>query len=137
MFKKYEFYWDVWKDGRKKSTKCLSFYVQTKRNRRGLIFHRAVAMGDIPRIDDSKQDYDQYLRNSKKLLLAEKATARNVPGGAIVMERWVGRHVLIKLWEKLAALPFVNMQMISERCPFSYDREPHHEDLIEPEDVFN
>lgn len=136
MFKKYDVYWEVWK-GERKHTKHLAFYFQSKRNRKGRIFHRAVAIGDFPRIDSTKQDYEKYLKNSEKLENTRKAKARLVPGGALVLERWVGRHVLCKLWDKLANLSFIDMHMISERCPFNYDKEPQHEDIVEPEDVFN
>ena len=133
MFKVYRIQWE---DGKKRPSKLLKFYFHIKRTRKGC-YHRAIAVGDFPRIDGVNQDYDQYVKNSNKLEVARRAKATLVPGGAAVMEKWIGRHVLCKLWDRLAALPFVDMQMISERCPFSYDREPHHEDLIEPEDVFN
>ena len=64
-----------------------------------------------------------------------RAKAVAIPGGKLCFERWQGKHVLCKLWEQLAKLPFTDMMAIGYN-PFDTDEEPEHEDIIEPEDVF-
>ena len=131
MFKLYEFSFAI--DG---DIQTVMFYVHRKARRNGGFFHRAIAVGTIPRLDNITSDYAKYQRNTERLEKAMRANTKFVPGGQLVLECWQGKHVLCKLWEQLAALPFTDMQGIYSHNPFDTDEEPDHYDLVEPDDVF-
>ena len=52
-------------------------------------------------------------------------------------EPWSGQTCLVKLWDQLGKLKFVDMQEASKVNPFSSDDEPEHEDLHDPEELFD
>lgn len=131
MFKRYTFYW---RNG--ESTEKATFYVHRKARRNGGFIHKAIAVGTIPRLDSSTPDYAQYQKNNDKLEKMRRAKAVSIPGGKLCFEPWQGKHVLCKLWEHLAKLPFTDMMAIGPN-PFDTQHEPEHEDLIEPEDLFD
>lgn len=131
MFKRYELRWPDSENTVAKTT----FYVHRKARRNGGFIHRAIAVGAIPRLDSSTPDYAQYQKNNDKLEKMRRAKAVAIPGGKLCLERWQGKHVLCKLWEQLAELPFTDMMAIGYN-PFDSDEEPDHDDLVEPEDVF-
>lgn len=130
MFKRYTFYW---RNG--ESTEKAIFYVHRKARRGGGFIHRAIVTGAIPRLDESSIDFAQYQRNNEKLEKMSLATMRFIPGRRTFFEHWQGRWVLGKLWNQLAELPFTDMMAIGPN-PFDTQKEPEHEDLIEPELLF-
>ena len=44
---------------------------------------------------------------------------------------------LAKLWNRLAKLKFIDMGRISKTNPFEESEEPDHEDLCEPDELFD
>lgn len=132
MFKRYVFEWPDSNSTQAKTT----FYVHRKARRNGGFVHRAVVEGDIPRLDGSSPDFAQYQRNNEKLEKMSRATMKFIPGSRTFYEYWQGKWVLCKLWNQLADLPFTDMMAIGPN-PFDTQHEPEHEDLIEPEDLFD
>jgi hypothetical protein len=110
----------------------LNFYVYGKPGRKGFVW-RATVYGNLPRLDDINKSYDKYARNSERL--KKVRTVKERPGPFPV--GWGGRQVLVKLWERLAKLPFVDMGAIVTGNPFDVDDEPRHEELLTPEQVFD
>lgn len=132
MVKKYPM---LWKDAQG-NEHDVDFYVQIRARPKGGFCHRAIVHGNLPRLDDMDKDFDKYTRNTEKLQVSRKAYAHTVPGGALVMEKWPGRHVLSKLWEKLSKLSFLDMHQIWVLNPFNYSVEPAHEDIVDVEELF-
>jgi len=132
MFKKYHLSWNDTKE----EDHDVDFYVQIRTRRKGGFSHRAIVVGDLPRIDSMKDNYARYNRHTKRMDRCRRAYAHTVPGGALVMEKWPGRHVLCKLWDKLSNLPFTDMQQIRQLNPFGTNYEPAHEDLVDAEELF-
>lgn len=127
MFKKYRF---NWKDG--ESEKSVDFFVHSKSSRSGFM-HRACVVGPLPRLDDMGKDWSQYRENED--ILFGKRVAK-VSYCNRTWESWPGQQCLSKLWERLCKLKFVDMGRIHEGDPFSEDKEPDHEDLREPDELF-
>ena len=128
MFKKYRFVWNG-KDGNKHS---VDFLVHSKISRRGFV-HRACVLGQIPRIDDMDNDWSKY-RENEDLLFGKRVT--KVSYCNRTWECYPGQTCLSNLWKKLAKLKFIDMGRICEVNPFSEDKEPDHENLMEPDELF-
>lgn len=127
MFKKYHI--DYTSRNHRRS---IDFYVNFKRLRSGNQIHRAIAVGDIPRLDGTKADLARYDANGWKLEKARRMRTEARLG----VERWAGQNCLCKLWRKLASMSFVDMCEISIQCPFASDQEPEHEDIVEADELF-
>lgn len=110
----------------------LDFFVHSKGTRNGFM-HRACVIGVIPRLDNMDTDWEKYLANDRKL--SEKRVCKVMYLNR-TWEPWSGQTCLVKLWDQLGKLKFVDMQEASKVNPFSSDDEPEHEDLWEPEELF-
>lgn len=110
----------------------LSFYVYGKPGRKGFVW-RATVHGHLPRLDDIAKSYDKYARNSERLKKARTVKEKTGP----FLVGWGGRQVLVKLWKRLAKLPFVDMGAIVTGNPFDVDDEPRHIELLTLEQIFN
>lgn len=127
MFKKYRFKWE---DGGGEWS--VDFFVHSKSSRSGFV-HRACAIGPLPRLDDMGKDWARYQEN-EDVLFGRRITKISYYNRT--WESWPGQQCLSKLWERLCKLKFVDMGRIREGNPFSEDKEPDHEDLWEPDDLF-
>ena len=128
MFKKYRFGWKD-KDGYEMS---VDFFVHSKGTRRGFM-HRACVVGTLPRLDDMMNDWSQYRKN-EDVLHGNRVT--KVSYCNRTWESYPGQQCLSRLWEMLCKLTFVDMGRIHEGNPFCEDKEPDHEDLMEPDELF-
>jgi len=52
-------------------------------------------------------------------------------------ECYSGQTCLAKLWDQLTKLKFIDMGLISKTNPFDESDEPTHEDLWEPDELFD
>ena len=129
MFKKYRF---VWKD-RNMSAYTLDFFVHSKKTRHGFL-HRACAIGPIPRIDQTDANWSAFATNQKKLSRKRIYRCRPASGP---WEVWPGHDCLVRLWEQLATLKFVDLSEVSQTNPFAVVNEPDHEDLCDADELFN
>lgn len=125
MFKKYVFNYG---EGH-----SVDFFVHSKGTRNGFM-HRACVIGVLPRLDDMGKDWSQYRDNEDKLF-----GKRVVKVGYAnrTWESWDGQSCLQKLWAQLDELKFVDMSQIAKVCPFDSSEEPAHEDLFEPDELFD
>lgn len=137
MFKKYRFNWET-ADGGKRS---LDFFVHSKARKSGGLMHRAVAIGAVPRLDEEDADWRAYKENEEKLF--HKRFKKVLYEGR-TWECYPGQTCLSELWEQMAELKFTDMTRISKVNPFSEhggefrsQTEPEHEDLWEPEELFD
>ena len=112
----------------------VDFYVHTKKRKSGFTC-RAAAIGiaSVPRLDDIDRDWNSYSENTKKLLSKSKMSV-SVIGASL--ETYPGKACLVKLWDRLSRLNFVDMGAIAPGNPFACDDEPEHEDLPEPDKIF-
>ena len=129
MFKKYRFVWT----GRDGSANTLDFFVHSKKTRHGFL-HRACALGPIPRLDETDGDLSAFRANLDKL---SKKRLCKVPYGNRTWEAWPGHDCLVRLWDQLAALKFVDLSEVAQTNPFACDTEPDHEELCEADELFN
>lgn len=129
MFKKYRFVWT----GRDGSANTLDFFVHSKKTRHGFL-HRACALGPIPRIDETDGDWSAFQANLDKL--SKKRLCRYRPAIG-PWEAWPGHDCLVRLWEQLAALKFVDLSEVAQTNPFACDIEPDHEEICEADELFN
>ena len=129
MFKKYRMEYDT-KDGDKTA---VDFFVNSKGARNGFM-HRACVIGHLPRLDDSDTNWSDYRANDKKLF--EKRIAK-VSYCNRTWECYSGQTCLAKLWDQLTKLKFIDMSRISKTNPFNENDEPTHEDLWEPDELFD
>lgn len=129
MFKKYRMEYDA-KDGNKTS---VDFFVNSKGARNGFM-HRACVIGHLPRLDDSDTNWSDYRANDEKLF--EKRIAK-VSYCNRTWECYSGQTCLAKLWDQLMKLKFIDMSRISKTNPFKENDEPTHEDLWEPDELFD
>lgn len=127
MFKKYVF---TWKDC--DAERSVDFFVHSKGTRNGFM-HRACAVGPLPRLDDKLNDWSKYRENEDALFRRRVA---KVSYYNRAWECYSGQTCLAKLWDQLAKLKFIDMGRIREGNPFSEDKEPDHEDLREPDELF-
>ena len=127
MFKKYRF---NWKDG--ESEKSVDFFVHSKGTRSGFM-HRACVIGPLPRLDETSNDWCKYRENEDVLFKKRVAKCSYCNR---TWECWPGQQCLSRLWEMLCKLKFVDMGRINEGDPFSDDKEPDHENLMEPDELF-
>ena len=127
MFKKYRF---NWKDG--ESEKSVDFFVHSKGTRSGFM-HRACVIGPLPRLDETSNDWCKYRENEDVLFKKRVAKCSYCNR---TWECWPGQQCLSRLWEMLCKLKFVDMGRIHEGDPFSDDKEPDHENLMEPDELF-
>lgn len=128
MFKKYTMKWK--EDDLDHS---IDFFVNSKAKRSGFL-HRACMIGVPPRLDASDNDWEKYRANNEKLF--DNRTAK-VSFLNRTWESYAGQTCLAKLWEKLAKLKFLDMGRISNSNPFCGGDEPEHENLWEPDELFD
>ena len=129
MFKKYRFVWT----GRDGSANTLDFFVHSKKTRHGFL-HRACAIGPIPRLDETDGDWSAFRANMDRLC---KKRLCKVPYSNRTWEAWPGHDCLVRLWDQLAALKFVDLSEVAQTNPFACDTEPDHEELYEADELFN
>lgn len=130
MFKRY----GIDYKGHNGSKRHIDFYIQLKKSGKGKFLYRAIAIGDIPRLDHSSEEYDKYQKNSRKLAAASRCSCE--VNTSLCEPNWLGQSCLLKLWNKISALSFTDMHQVSSTCPFASSAEPIHEDIIEAEHVF-
>ena len=128
MFKRYRLEWD---DGEGRHS--IDFFVNSKARRGGFV-HRACMLGVPPRLDAMDNNWSEYRANEGKLF--EKRIAKVVYCNR-TWECYSGQTCLAKLWDQLAKLKFIDMGRISKTNPFKEDDEPAHEDLWEPDELFD
>ena len=128
MFKKYRFWWNSG-DGNDHS---LDFFVHSRKTRNGFM-HEACFLGTPPRLDGIDARYGDYNDNEDKLF---KARYTKVSFCNRTWESWPGQDCLKRLWKKLESLKFVDMSEVCKENPFESDKEPAHDDLWEPEDLY-
>ena len=128
MFKKYRF---KWKDG--DGERYVDFYVHSKGTRSGFM-HRACAIGPLPRLDEKDADYSKYRANNDKEFASRVAKVSYLNR---TWEFWPGQDCLSALWAKLSKLKFIDMGRICEGNPFKAEKEPEHERLDEPDELFD
>lgn len=128
MFKRYKMTWGE-KDG--KGGSC-DFFVNSKGTRGGFM-HRACVIGPLPRLDESDTDWSEYRENEGKLF---KKRIAKLSYCNRTWEGWSGQTCLAKLWDQLTKLKFIDMGRISKTNPFKEGGEPTHEDLWEPDELF-
>ena len=128
MFKKYKM--EYMKDNGGISS--VDFFVNSKKTRTGFM-HRACVIGSLPRLDDMENDYGKY-RVSEDILMGKRSCKVSYVGRT--WECYSGQTCLAKLWDQLAKLEFVDMGRICKGNPFSEEKEPDHEDLLEPDNLF-
>ena len=129
MFKKYKM--EYMKDNGEISS--VDFFVNSKKTRTGFM-HRACVIGFLPRLDEMETDYGKY-RVNDDVLMGKRACKVSYIGRT--WECYSGQTCLAKLWDQLAKLKFIDMGKIREGNPFSDDKEPDHEDLREPDELFS
>lgn len=128
VFKRYSFKYK----GRDKRTHCVEFYLKTKMSCVG-VSHNAIAIGEIPRLDDCCDNYLKYKSGTFELNRKRKFKMR-----ARDFELWPGQRCLEELWDRLASVKFVDMgRVLASGNPFSGPDEPECEELIDPDDIFN
>lgn len=119
------------KDGREISS--VDFFVNSKKTRSGFM-HRACVIGYLPRIDDMGTDYEKY-RANENVLMGKRACKVSYIGRT--WECYSGQTCLSRLWDQLTKLKFIDMSRISKTNPFNENDEPTHEDLWEPDELFD
>lgn len=129
MFKKYKM--EYMKDDGEISS--VDFFVNSKGTRMGFM-HRACVIGYLPRMDDMGTDYGKY-RANENVLMGKRACKVSYIGRT--WECYSGQTCLAKLWDQLAKLKFIDMGRISKTNPFNESDEPTHEDLWEPDELFD
>ena len=95
---------------------------------------RACVWGRVPRNDVHEDDYDVFRKHTARLERCRRI--RRKTDKLKKWEAWAGQDCLAALWDKLAALPFTDMRSISQGNPFKGDGEPVHDDLPDPEEIF-
>jgi len=128
MFKRYKMHLSSCNGG----SYVVDFFVQMKKRRDGRFFYRATAIGDIPRLDSTRQDLGSFAENSGKLDRASMCSCE--VWGENAPERWHGQNCLVKLWNRIASLKFVALS--TGKCPFASDVEPKHENIVEADVIF-
>lgn len=128
MFKKYRMTWKKEND----EEVSVDFFVNSKKTRNGFM-HRACVIGSLPRLDDMGTNYEEY-RSNEDILFGKRFHKVSYLGRT--WESYSGQTCLSGLWAQISKLKFVDMSRISEVNPFGSDKEPEHEDLWEPEDLF-
>ena len=119
------------KDGGEISS--VDFFVNSKKTRSGFM-HRACVIGYLPRIDDMGTDYEKY-RANENVLMGKRACKVSYIGRT--WECYSGQTCLSRLWDRLTKLKFIDMGRISKTNPFNENDEPTHEDLWEPDELFD
>ena len=124
MFKKYEIkvkstHPEV---DRGKSYK-VEFYVRSKPTRNGFC-HEAIVIGPLPVLEGHQALFDRSERMARKSYLNR------------TWESWSGQSVLQMLWNKLLKLDWVDASRLPKKNPFDSDKEPKHESLWDPEELF-
>jgi len=127
MFKKYRFEWEE-EDGKR----SIDFFVHSKKTRNGFL-HRACALGPVPRLDETSNDWASYRANDEKLVAKRVA---KVPYCNRTWESYGGQTCLSRIWSQLSKLKFTDMARICKSNPFDGPEEPEHEDLWEPDELF-
>lgn len=128
MFKRYRLEWDE-DEGRR----SIDFFVNSKARRNGFL-HRACVIGTLPRLDAMDNNWSEYRANDDKLF--ENRIAKVLYSNR-TWECYSGQTCLAKLWNKLTKLKFIDMSRISKTNPFEESDEPTHEDLWEPDNLFD
>jgi len=129
MFKRYRMTWG--EDG--EPDHSIDFFVNSKAKRNGFL-HRACVIGLLPRLDSSATNWGEYQKNDD--ILFSKRMAK-VAYCNRTWEAYGGQMCLLRLWEQLDGLKFLDMSLISKTNPFGGSDEPEHEDLWEPDELFD
>ena len=124
MFKKYEIKVKSARPevDRRKSCK-VEFYVRSKPTRNGFC-HEAIVIGPLPVLAGHQDPYD------RSELMARKSYLNRT------WEPWSGQSVLQMLWNKVLKLGWVDVSCLPEKNPFDAGKEPKHESLWDPDELF-
>lgn len=106
-----------------KNTYTVDFYVHSRSTRSGFR-HEACVIGPRP-----------LKREIVNVAKEDRRTKVNYLNRT--WESWEGQSVLSRLWAKLEKNPEIDMTRFPKRNPFESDKEPRHESLWTPEELFN
>ena len=124
MFKKYKVKVLSAEQGmRGKVSYTVDFYVHSRSTRNGFR-HEACVIGPLP--------FKREIVNVPKEDRRAKVNYLNR-----TCESWDGQSALSRLWEKLERNPEIDMTRFPKKNPFKSDKEPKHESLWTPEELFN
>lgn len=101
----------------------VEFYVRSRPTRNGFC-HEAVVIGPLPVKDGHMYACDRSERRAKKFYLNR------------TWESWSGQSVLQALWNKVLKLDWVDVSCLPKRNPFDSGKEPKHESLWDPDELF-
>ena len=101
----------------------VEFYVRSKSTRNGFC-HEAIVIGPLPVLAGHQDPYD------RSELMARKSYLNRT------WEPWSGQSVLQMLWNKVLKLGWVDVSCLPEKNPFDAGKEPKHESLWDPDELF-
>lgn len=101
----------------------VEFYVRSKPTRNGFC-HEAIVIGPLPVLAGHQDPYD------RSELMARKSYLNRT------WESWSGQSVLQMLWNKVLKLGWVDVSRLPEKNPFDAGKEPKHEPLWDPDELF-
>ena len=101
----------------------VEFYVRSKSTRNGFC-HEAIVIGPLPVLAGQQDPYD------RSELMARKSYLNRT------WEPWSGQSVLRMLWNKVLKLGWVDVSRLPEKNPFDAGKEPKHESLWDPDELF-
>ena len=101
----------------------VEFYVRSKPTRNG-VCHEAIVIGPLPVLAGHQDPYD------RSELMARKSYLNRT------WEPWSGQSVLRMLWNKVLKLGWVDVSCLPEKNPFDAGKEPKHESLWDPDELF-
>ena len=101
----------------------VEFYVRSKSTRNGFC-HEAIVIGPLPVLAGHQDPYD------RSELMARKSYLNRT------WEPWSGQSVLQMLWNKVLKLGWVDVSRLPEKNPFDAGKEPKHESLWDPDELF-
>ena len=97
--------------------------VRSKSTRNGFC-HEAIVIGPLPVLAGHQDPCD------RSELMARKSYRNRT------WESWGGQSVLQMLWNKVLKLGWVDASRLPEKNPFDFDKEPKHEPLWDPDELF-
>ena len=101
----------------------VEFCVRSKPTRNGFC-HEAIVIGPLPVLAGHQDPYD------RSELMARKSYPNRT------WEPWSGQRVLQMLWNKVLKLGWVDVSCLPEKNPFDAGKEPKHESLWDPDELF-
>lgn len=111
------------------SSWSVEFFVYSKPTRNGFC-HLAAVIGPLP-TEAGKCLTDFMSADDAHRLRRSKASYLNR-----TWESWPGQECLKDLWHKLSECKALRMERISRKNPFDSDKEPKHEDIWDPAELF-